>query len=182
VLLPTLFTSRPDTLSKSSFQNLWIGFWGKREALEFKFSIGDPLELIYQLQFIGEMSRFNVVDFSTLTDEIGLVNTLIAGGQVLSDSPGSLLYTDTSSVTFAEVPEYIEESLCAPPSMFPTLYGLRLIKSSSVISTSSPKRMLWKRTPRYENLGSGDLTSSLWPYMYKLARKCFAVTSFTVLR
>jgi len=155
-------------------KKILVAYHSRKANVEFAFHLGDPLEIAYQPSQV----RFDVVDCSILADKTGLANALNAGGRRLSDQPESLLLAESSawnSLGVASVVDYVEMSLCAPLSMLPTIYGLRLTNpiQQELIPVSCPVRMMWRRTPNYDNFGDADLNPSLQPFLSQLAKKCF---------
>lgn len=78
-----------------------------------------------------------------MAEQFGLANDINATGQILSKEPESILITESSnwSTLSPTVIKYAEESLCAPLSMLPTMYGVRLA------DPSNPSRLIWRRVP-----------------------------------
>ena len=120
--------------------------WAYRQSLQrikFVFHLDDPLELCYK-KAADFNFKFNIVHCSPLmAEQFGLANDINATGQILSKEPESILITESSnwSTLSPTVIKYAEESLCAPLSMLPTMYGVRLA------DPSNPSRLIWRRVP-----------------------------------
>eukprot|EP00884_Botryococcus_braunii_P019944 jgi/Botrbrau1/6633/Bobra.104_2s0020.1 len=88
---------------------------------------GDALSLCIR-QLCGR--TFDVIDTSNLGDHVGLLNVLAVVGPRLKLRPLARLFTET--LVWQSVAESIQEYLSkcfggVPPSMYPTLFGLRLL-------------------------------------------------------
>ena len=152
-------------------QALIVAFRHSMHQIKFIFHLEDPLELCYANSSDFNF-KFDVVHCSPfLADQFGLANILNATGQILSPEPESILLTESSnwSSLAPTVGQYVEESLCVPLSMLPTIYGVRLA------DPSNPSRLVWRRVPVYKNVRL-DLMPSLKPYLDQLAAKCFVDT------
>ncbi len=136
--------------------------------------LGNPLDLCYSVT-----EKFDVIDCSDLADNIGLANLIVAAGLRLSEEIESVLLQETSywKASGSTILDYIEEALCAPLSVLPSIYGLRLVYPSQFGATvppdSNPVVLTWKRTSPYENLRPDFLPSYL-PWLTRLALKCFS--------
>ncbi len=133
--------------------------------------------------------KFDVIDCSSsILDDIGLANLIVACSDRLSDNPNAVLFTET--INWIEVApsvlQYVENSLCAPLSMIPTLYGWHLLDYVE-LGDSSPNIMRhpvwhsvnlsWKKAPIYQN---AVLISSpaLNRFLDQFAQKCFVETKY----
>lgn len=155
-------------------RELVMSFRTRKASARFVFHLGDKVDFIF-----NSLIRFDVVDFFIIADEIGLVNALIAGGRRLCERPESLLVMESStwhSFNVSSALEYIEKHLYAPLSMHPTFYGFRLEEYSLLKNDdqrSYPVRMMWRKTPKYQNFGTASPASSLQPFLSRLAENCF---------
>ncbi|KAL6758702.1 hypothetical protein V8C86DRAFT_1434121 [Haematococcus lacustris] len=72
---------------------------------------------------------FHVIDTSNVADHAGLLNLLIATQPRLAPHPLARLITCsmTWTLSFKSMREYLQSCLSCPPSMYPTLLGLRLV-------------------------------------------------------
>jgi len=168
---------------KRRLRQMVCKFQERQSFTTFACVQGNPCDIPYQFdQFQVDClgaEPYDVIDCSTLIDQVGLANMLNAGARRLSNRPDSLLITRSSSFTSMAVnnaEELIESSLCAPLSMLPTLYGLRLDGSLTTEDhhvNSITAVMMWRRTPQFGNLGSANLFLSLQPYLHSLAELCY---------
>lgn len=149
----------------------------KKEKIKWVFHLGDPIELCYSLTEL-----FDAIDCSGLSDEVGLANLVNAAGRRLSQEPESVVLLETSTWTrlAPTVVSYLEEALCAPLSMLPTIYGLRLADPLPIGASIPPESLTrttvcltLKRTHSYQNLKL-DFVSSFRPWLSRLARRCFS--------
>lgn len=131
----------------------------------------------------GTTLKFDVIDCSTLADDVGLANVILSGRELLNThSPDALLMTVSSdwSKTSLTVAKFVEESLCAPISMVPTIYGLRLadaIELGSVIlqeRENPPTTINWHPVPQFENVSLG-VSPSLERCMKNLEKMCYFI-------
>ena len=83
-----------------------------------------------------------------------------------------------ATISKTESLQYVEESLCAPLSMIPTIYGLRLANhvelGSAVPSECGSIPLCWYRAPRSENLPISN-SSTLERCLRNLEKKCYFV-------
>ncbi|KAJ9528731.1 hypothetical protein QJQ45_020639 [Haematococcus lacustris] len=72
---------------------------------------------------------FHVIDTSNVADHAGLLNLLLATQPRLEPHPLARLITCsmTWTMSFKSMREYLQSCLSCPPSMYPTLLGLRLV-------------------------------------------------------
>ncbi|KAJ9528228.1 hypothetical protein QJQ45_014207, partial [Haematococcus lacustris] len=72
---------------------------------------------------------FHVIDTSNVADHSGLLNLLLAAQPRLVSHPLARLITCsmTWTMSFKSMREYLQRCLSCPPSMYPTLLGLRLV-------------------------------------------------------
>ncbi|KAJ9528159.1 hypothetical protein QJQ45_005795 [Haematococcus lacustris] len=72
---------------------------------------------------------FHVIDTSNVADHAGLFNLLLAAQPRLEPHPLARLITCsmTWTMSFKSMREYLQSCLSCPPSMYPTLLGLRLV-------------------------------------------------------
>lgn len=146
----------------------------KVERIRWTFSWGDSLELCYTIP-----EKFDVIFCSELADNFGLANILNAAGRRLNEKPESIILVETSNwSSLAPTPDlYVQAALCAPISMLPSIYGLRLAESINFGAPSQPHPatlicLTWRRTQPYENLRP-DLGLFLSQNLMQLARRCF---------
>lgn len=145
---------------------------------EVYFYIKDPLEFCY-----GNDGKFDVIDFASLVDQHGLANILNAGLKILSDKSGATLITGT--VRWQEVTtslrHYIEQVLCCPLSLAPTIYGLHLKNQEGLglwkppclnKVSSNQTSLTWERTSAMKNIHLA-LSLPLQMFTESLFNKCF---------
>ena len=179
-----LITSSSDKILLRSCQNILkklVSNYRQRTATTaIFFYLEDALEFCY-----AETEEFDVIDCSNLADHVGLLNIINASSSRLSNKPGAVLLTESMSwrKLAYSVKQYVEESLCSPLSMIPTIYGLRLashveLGNSTPVGLQVPKThpaiLSWRKAPPFTNIPlcpSPMLTGCL----EQLARKCFIV-------
>lgn len=112
--------------------------WAGRGGVTITLWGGDALRLcVTKLSAVA----FDVIDTSNLVDNVGLLNILAAVGPRLKPRPLSRLYTETMTWESAtnSVQEFVHRALGAvPPSIFPTLFGLRLLTDFELGSSYLP--------------------------------------------
>lgn len=147
----------------------------KKDKITWVFHVGNSLELCYSIN-----EKFHAIDCCGLADEVGLANVLNAAGTRLSDEIESILIVD--SVFWRSLAptliRYVEEALCAPLSMLPSIYGLRLADAVQLGALTPPAPTVpvcftWRRTPSFENFRP-KFSPSLRLWLEKLAQKCFS--------
>ena len=165
---------------QKKLKTLVTAFRKMRENVKFHFHCGEDLKFCH----IGTTEKFDVIDSSSLADDLGLANVLVSCIQRLELNPNSLLLTE--SLQWASlaptVLKYVEESLCTPQSMIPTLYGLRLANhvefgSVTLSDQESPTgcphiTLTWHQAPRLENVSLGS-SASLDRILRKLENICY---------
>ena len=159
-------------------KKLLKSFINGKERIKFFFHLSDALSFCYQ----DSPLKFDIVDTSNLADHVGLANILNAAARKL-DSDKSLLITESLQwVKVApDVAQYLQEVLCCPHSLIPTIYGLRLL---NIVQLGSEKlhsirflngassRLRWKKSLPFEKMPlilSLDLVGSL----ERLKKLCF---------
>lgn len=148
----------------------------KKGSVKFHFNLDEDL---YFCNF-GTSEKFDVIDCSSLADDLGLANLISSSNQRLRFCLNALLLTESILwCDFASsVAQYVEESLCAPLSMIPTLYGVRLAEHHQIESTikkdkeALPIILSWHKAPRFENVPLG-CSPALERCLKKLEKKCF---------
>jgi hypothetical protein len=153
------------------------------EVVKFFFHVEDALELCLSDSTLS----FDAIDCSNLADHVGLVNLINACEKRLAYTPTAMLFTETMtwSTLAPSVFKYVEEALCCPLSMIPTIYGFRLTNHIELGSsepanirrlTATPVRLCWQKALSFENLSLNSSTS-LTRYLDQLAKICFLVAS-----
>ena len=83
-----------------------------------------------QLDIRSKMDTYRLASlFPIMADHVSLANLLTAGSRKLRFST-SLLFTESMLCTTnagSSETLYLQEILCCPPSLIPTIYGLRLM-------------------------------------------------------
>lgn len=163
-------------------KNLVADFTRLKKNLQFHLWSSDDL----QMCFSGTSEKFDVIDCSTLADSMGLANLIVSSSQRLENHSDSLLITESIAwwSVASTLSQYVEDSLCAPLSMIPTLYGLRLathvelgsaiIKKRHYATGCLPVTLTWRQAPRYENVPLG-YSSSLELCLKNLDKNCHLI-------
>lgn len=162
-------------------KNLVYSYRTRIQDISIFFHLKDPMEFCYSYT-----NKFDIIDCSNLPDQLGLVNIINACNERLAEDPAAMLFTETLKWKnlSSSVKEYVEKALCAPLSMFPTIYGLRLVDrvelgASALINlrckTALPVHLCWQKVPSFQNL---TLHSSpeMDRFLDQLADKCFDVS------
>ncbi len=162
-------------------KDLVAAYQNKKKTVSFRvhYKKDDLLQ-----SFKSHTEKFDVIDCCSLADEVGLANVFAATSELLELDPDALLLTESfqwGSVG-STVSLYLEESLCAPLSMIPTIYGLQLdsnvelgwgnLMERDVPFGYPPVTLLWRQAVRLENVPL-SLSSSLEKCLKKLKKKCF---------
>ena len=149
------------------------------QSVKVFFYLQDALEFCYG----GTNIKFDVIDCSNLADHVGLVNLINACRLRLADHPEAIVQTE-SMIWKAFAPsvlQYLEEILCCPLSMIPTIYGFRLVNHVELGSSSIPnfERLLeqpftlrWKNTSPFKNAILYP-SPALIGCLERLASKCY---------
>jgi hypothetical protein len=97
-------------------------------------------------------------------DHVGLANLVVACCQKMSDNPNAVFYTKIMTDSHHSANNIVETSLCAPLSMIPTIYGLRLadhveLRDSAVdylrcntFQRGRPVILCWQKVPNFQNI------------------------------
>ncbi|EFX73625.1 hypothetical protein DAPPUDRAFT_109720 [Daphnia pulex] len=135
----------------------------------------------------SDANKFDVIDCSDFVSRVGLANLVVACCQKLSDNPNAVFYTEIMTDDHHSANNIVETSLCAPLSMIPTIYGLRLadhveLRDSAVdylrcnaLRRRYPVILCWQKVPNFQNIKlvpSPDLNRCLT----KLAKLCHQTT------
>ena len=107
--------------------------------------------------------KFDVIDSSNLADHVGLANLINVCSKRLADNSESLLLTESLTwISLApSVLQYVEESLCSPLTMIPTVYGLRLadhVELGESFPTNLARllvpaaNLVWQKAPAYQHI------------------------------
>ena len=165
---------------QKKLKTLVTAFRQMKKNIQFHFHFGDDLKFCH----IGTVMKFDVIDSSSLADDLGLANVLASCIQRLELNANSLLLTESMQweSLAPTVLQYVEESLCAPQSMIPTLYGLRLanhveLGSATLMDRENPTgsphiTLTWQQAPLFENIPL-SFSPSLERCLKKLMKKCF---------
>ncbi len=133
-----------------------------RNNVSFNFHLNDALQFCID----GTSEKFDVIDCSSLADEVGMANLILSSKNVLELHPEAMLLANSFQwhKTASTVALYLEDCLCAPLSMIPTIYGLRLaypveLGSPTLLQVDRSTgyefpsaTLIWHRTLRSENL------------------------------
>ena len=168
---------------RAELKKLLIAFKSRQEKVTLHFHPCDPLVFCYE----DSPHSFDVIDSSSfLADNVGLVNLINAAARKLR-SDQSVLFTESAMWRHVDpdVSHYVQNSLCCPLSLIPTIYGLRLIDiidlgPDTFISTrNSPRwfsRLHWKRAQPFEGV-SLVMSPLLEQCLERLKKLCFHVKS-----
>jgi hypothetical protein len=161
-------------------KNLVADFKKRIDGVKIFFYLEDAVEFCLSESTLV----FDLIDCSNLADHIGLVHLINGCEKILADTPGAILFTET--MTWKSLApsglEYVEETLCCPLSLIPTIYGMQLLShvelgsskpTNNLFGNRIPAIMLcWKKAPTFQNVTlspSPDLNRCL----NKLAQRCF---------
>ncbi|XP_046633289.1 uncharacterized protein LOC124312836 isoform X2 [Daphnia pulicaria] len=135
----------------------------------------------------SDANKFDVIDCSGFVSRVGLANLVVACCQKLSDNPNAIFYTTIITDSHHSANNIVETSLCAPLSMIPTIYGLRLadhveLRDSAVdylrCNTHRKRRpviLCWEKVPKFQNIKL-DPSPDLNRCLTKLAKLCHQIT------
>ena len=154
-------------------------FRNRSRNFKFSFYSSDALAFCYK----DSPLKFDVISASDLGDVVGLVNVLNAATRRLR-SAQSLLITETVQWYHVAptVSQYLQEVLCCPLSLIPTIYGVRLIDSIDRGRETPPKliaqttRIAWKRALPFEGVHL-VLSPNLERSLKQLKDQCFRLSS-----
>ena len=167
---------------KAILKGRLIKFKALKKNVTFFFHIGDCLLLCLLNPNLKNL--FQVIQTSNLADHLGHANLLHVASNYLDDKADSLLLTESMNwqSLVPSVLEYVENSLCCPLSMIPTLYGLRLtnhlhlgnrIPVNVFRNAPNPVTLTWKKAPAYSaNIGL-TVSPALQRALAKLQKLCF---------
>ena len=170
---------------RAELAKLLVSFHKRRHEIKYFFHLGDPLAFCYY--GVPEGLEFDLIESSTLADDLGLVNIICAAGRRLADPHTSVLVTESlfwDHFGQSSVLEHVKEFLCCPSlSLIPSLYGFRLASHVELGSDipytpfafsrmSSPALLRWEKSPPLEGLPL-SLSSTLKQCLEQLATKCF---------
>ena len=166
---------------QKKLKSLVLSYRNRKDDIKIFFHLEDALEFCYA----GTTDMFDIIDCSNLADHVGLVNLINAASTRLSDAPRAVLITESMNwrSLAPSVIQYLEEALCVPSSMFPTIYGLRLVNHfelgvSKLVNlqklTGEPVTLCWEKSPSFRNVAL-QFSPTLVRCLEQLARKCFVV-------
>lgn len=147
------------------------------------FHLGDSLDLCYR----GTWAKsFDIVDCTSLPDKLGLANILNAAKLPLVDDNQAIILTrsspwqeNSSVIRYESTKDFVEESLCAPIEMIPSLYGVTLVNPVR-LGTAQPLkgkfrnsiRLVWRNSYGYKNI-CVNLSGAIEQYFEDLQSRCF---------
>ena len=164
---------------RTELKKLLIAFRKKKERITFHFHSCEPMAFCYQYLPLV----FDVIDGSSiLTDNVGLVNLLNAAARKLR-SDQSVLFTASLvwPLIAPDVAHYIQNVLCCPLSLIPTIYGLQLMDNvelgpDNFITTrnglKSFCRLRWKKAQPFEGIAPA-MSPHLEQCLERLKKLCF---------
>ena len=159
-----------------------IAFRERKKDVKFCFHLGDAMDFCYE----DSPLKFDLIDTSTLADDVGLANLLNAAPRKLRSNE-SVLFTESfmrlDMLISAE--QYLNEMLCCPLSLIPTIYGLRLKDNIGLGSEMPPPflvantsfsffRLFWMKALPFEGV-SLVLSQTLEDSLDRLKTACFTV-------
>lgn len=165
---------------QEKLKKLVAEFRRKKRSTEFHFYLSADLKAL----ILGCEVKFDVIDCSTLADEVGLANLIVSASQKLESHQHALLLTESFQwgTVASTIPGYVENSLCAPLSMLPTIYGLRVANQVELgreylierkyPAGFPPVTLCWRQTTRFEKAVIG-YSPALERFIMKLEKKCF---------
>jgi hypothetical protein len=165
-------------------QKILRGFVAEYKKRSDKVKIFFHLEDALEFCLSESTLSFDVIDCSNLADHVGLVNLINACEKRLMDTPEAVLYTESIlwSSLAPSILKYIEEALCCPLNMIPTIYGLRLAThvefgSSKPLNlnqlTAHSFKLCWNKVLPFGNLSLSP-SPTLTRCLDQLTQKCFA--------
>ena len=156
-----------------------VVFRQRKKDVKFYFHPCDAMDFCYE----NSPDKFDLIDTSTLADDVGLVNLLNGASRKLR-SAQSFLFTESIQwhERYFTAGEYIEKTLFCPLSLIPTMYGLRL-KENIHLGTQVPPpsiggsalplcRLSWNKTLPFEGAPL-VLTQPLEESLHRLKTACF---------
>jgi hypothetical protein len=180
-----LITSVEEIMTQSCFKilkRLVSSYRSRISTVKIVFHLEEAIEHCY-----SDANKFDVIDCSDFVDNVGLANLVVACCQKLSDNPNAVFYTEIRTDRQHSANTIVETSLCAPLSIIPTIYGLRLadhveLRDSAVdylrcnsLIIGRPVNLCWQKVPPLQNIKlvhSPDLSRCLT----KLAKLCHPTT------
>ena len=157
-----------------------MAFQQRIKDVKFYFYPCDAMVFCYEESPL----KFDLIDTSTLSDEVGLVNLLNAATRKLRCQQ-SILFTESPMwhERHFTAEEYVQKMLFCSPSLIPTVYGLRLkdnIHLGSEIPPSPygdygsvpPCRLCWMKALPFEGVPL-VLTRPLEKSLERLKAACF---------
>ena len=153
----------------------------RMKDVKIYFHLCDAMEFCYE----DSPQKFDLIDTSTLADDVGLVNLLNGASRKLR-SAQSFLFTE--SIQWHErqltAEQYVKETLCCSTSLIPTMYGLRLKDSINLGSKVPPFyennglfpwcRLCWMKALPFEGVPL-VLTQPLEESLNRLNAACFPI-------
>lgn len=148
--------------------------------VQFYFHCHDDLQFILD----ENLDEFDVIDTSSLADQVGLANLIPACFRRLKHRNSSILLTESFDwgKVSPTVMDYVEKSLCVPLRMIPTIYGLRLrnhvelggekISNSCSSNDWSLVSLCWSPAPQLENVPLGP-SADIEQCLKLLEKKCY---------
>lgn len=165
-------------------KNLVSSYRTVAEFINFRFSLNDDLQFFHT----EATETFHVIDCSTNAEDLGLPNILLSCSRRLT-SPNALLITGSKSCSrlASTTAQYVEEALCAPMSMIPTLYGFRLTNPVDLGCATysrngnfggfTPITLTWSPAPQFRNVPF-CLSPAIDDFLKKLHKKCYFLEDF----
>lgn len=163
---------------QNEMKMLLLAFRKRMNEVKFFFHPCDALAFCY-----GDSSPdgFDVIDSSDLADHVGPINLLNAAARKLR-SDQSVLFTESMTwPTLApSLAQYIQEVLCCPLSLIPTIYGLRLMDDVDLGPESArsvphmygaSSRFRWKKALPFDGV-TLNTSEALREFIFRLKETC----------
>jgi hypothetical protein len=179
-----LDTSANDNLLVRSCQKILKKFITSYRSRIDKVQISVYLEDFFEFCY-ATTHQFDVIDCCSLPDQTGLANVINAATARLSDNQQSTLFTQAMKWKDVgdTVEKYVEESLCVPLNMIPTIYGVRMdnhveLGASALLNLrrqrTFPLNLRWKKAPSFRNVSLAP-SPLLDRCLDRIADKCFDI-------
>ena len=112
-----------------------MAFKNQKQRIVFHFHLNNCVEQCLKDEKLKK--HFQVIHCPDLVDEFGLANVLMAASGCLADTPEAVLLTESklNSKPKPTLTKYIEDNLCCPLTLIPTVYGVRLANHIKLGST-----------------------------------------------
>eukprot|EP00026_Physarum_polycephalum_P000775 Phypoly_transcript_00776.p1 GENE.Phypoly_transcript_00776~~Phypoly_transcript_00776.p1 ORF type:complete len:1096 (+),score=143.53 Phypoly_transcript_00776:29-3289(+) len=124
----------------------------KRTTPRMVFHIGDALEFCDEMLKESKAVRFDAIHTS-LPDDLGLLPILLCCSPLLKENGALSTFSNDSFQHFRDDREYIEQSAVVPPSILPSLVGLRCVGFEGA---AKPDSSAYTENPRFPGTYNED--------------------------